>query len=113
MLCCVAAVERLLEHHQSADYMFWSLGSLSSFIVILKIELLKPVLGGVAGAAHRWTWFGPVSRSSGLAKTVLQGTVKEKEADRRRGGKTISKTSSTRTAENRTRRKGIVRMHLW
>ena len=40
---------------------------------------------------------------------------KEKEADRRRGGKTISKTgdrngiaSSARVAENRTRWKGIV-----
>ena len=39
-------------------------------------------------------WFGHVSRSSGLGKTILQGTVKEKEkdADRRRGGKTISKS---------------------
>ena len=38
---------------------------------------------------------------------------KEKEADRRRGGKTISKSgmdfaSSTRAAENRSRWKGIV-----
>ena len=37
-------------------------------------------------------WFGHVSRSSGLAKTILQGTVKGKEAGRRRGGKTISKS---------------------
>ena len=38
-------------------------------------------------------WFGHVSRSSGLAKTNLQGTVKgKKEADRRRGWKTISKS---------------------
>ena len=37
-------------------------------------------------------WFDHVLRSSGLAKTILQGTMKEKkEADRRRGGKTISK----------------------
>ena len=37
-------------------------------------------------------WFGHVSMSSGLAKTILQGTVKgKKEADRRRGGKTGSK----------------------
>ena len=34
-------------------------------------------------------WFGHVSRSFGLAKTVLRGTVKGK---RRRGGKTILKT---------------------
>ena len=40
-------------------------------------------------------WFGHVSRSSDLAKTILHGTVKgkrKKEADRRRGGKTISKS---------------------
>ena len=39
-------------------------------------------------------WFGHVSRSSGIAKTILQCTVKgrRKEADRRRGGKTISKS---------------------
>ena len=36
--------------------------------------------------------FGHVSRYFALAKTILQGTVKEKEkADRRRGGKAISK----------------------
>ena len=35
-------------------------------------------------------WYGHVSRSSGLAKTVLLGTVKgeEDKADRGRGGKT-------------------------
>ena len=62
-------------------------------------------------------WFGHISRSSGLAKTILQGTVKGKrrEVDRRRGGKTISRSgqewifaSSTRAAEERTRWKGIV-----
>ena len=37
-------------------------------------------------------WYGHVSRSSGLAKTILQGTVKRKEdkADRGSGGKTTS-----------------------
>ena len=37
-------------------------------------------------------WYGHVSRSSGLAKTILQGTVKGEEdrADRRSGGKTTS-----------------------
>ena len=35
-------------------------------------------------------WYGPVSRLSGLAKTILQGTVKagRNKADRGRGGKT-------------------------
>ena len=91
------------------------LGSLSSLIVILKIELLKPVLGVVAGAGHRWTWFGHVSRSSGLANTILQGTVKGK---RKRGGQKrwednikewtgMDFASSIRAAENRTRWKGI------
>ena len=36
-------------------------------------------------------WYGDVSRSSGLAKTILQGTVKgEDKADKGRGGKTTS-----------------------
>ena len=37
-------------------------------------------------------WYGHISHSSGLAKTILQGTVKgeEDKADRRRGGKTTS-----------------------
>ena len=37
-------------------------------------------------------WYGHVSLSSGLAKTILQGTVKgeEDKADRGRGGKTTS-----------------------
>ena len=37
-------------------------------------------------------WYGHVSRSSGLAKTILQGIVKgeEDKADKGRGGKTTS-----------------------
>ena len=62
-------------------------------------------------------WFGHVSRSSGLAKTILQGTVKGK----RKGGRQKKRwednikewtgmdfASSTREAENRSRWKGIV-----
>ena len=39
-------------------------------------------------------WFSHVSRSSDLAQTILQATVeeKEKEASRRKGGKTIPKS---------------------
>ena len=62
-------------------------------------------------------WFGHVSRSSDLAKTILQGTVKGK---RRRGGQKkrcednfkewtrMDLVSSARAAENRTRWKGVV-----
>ena len=36
-------------------------------------------------------WYGHISRSSGLAKTILQGTVKGgRKADKGRGGKTTS-----------------------
>ena len=37
-------------------------------------------------------WYGHISRSLGLAKTILQGSVKgeEDKADRGRGGKTTS-----------------------
>ena len=40
----------------------------------------------------RLQWYGHVSDSSGLAKTILQGTVKweEDKADRERDGKTTS-----------------------
>ena len=66
---------------------------------------------------RRLRWFGHVSRSSGLAKTLLQGTVKGK---RKRGRLTkrwkdnikewtgMDFASSTRAAENSTGWKGIV-----
>ena len=67
-------------------------------------------------------WFGHVSMSSGLAKTILQDTVngKEKETDRRRGGKTISKrghewTLPAQLGQLKTGQdgKGLLRIHLW
>ena len=67
-------------------------------------------------------WFGHVSRSSGLAKTILQGTVKgkRKEADRRRGGKIISKSGQEWTfpaqlGQLKTGQdgNGLLRIHLW
>ena len=62
-------------------------------------------------------WFGHVSRSSGLAKTILQGTVKGKRKrgrQKKRWEDNITEwtgmdfASSTRAAENRSRWKGIV-----
>ena len=66
-------------------------------------------------------WFGHVSKSSGLAKTILQGTVKGKRRDKQRRDRHKKRwednikewtgmefVSSTRAAENRTRLKGIV-----
>ena len=63
------------------------------------------------------------SRSSGLAKTILQGTVKgkrKKKTERRRGGKTISKSGQERTLPAQIRQlktgqdgKGLLRIHLW
>ena len=68
-------------------------------------------------------WFGHVSRSSGLAKTILQGTVKgkrKKEADRRSGGKTISKsgqewTLQAQLGQLKTGQDGkvLLQTHLW
>ena len=61
-------------------------------------------------------WFGHVSRSSGLAKSILQGTVKIKRnrsRQKKRWEDIIKEwtgmdfASSTRAAENRTRWKGI------
>ena len=62
-------------------------------------------------------WFGHVSRSSGLAKTILQGTVKGKRKrgkQKKRWEDNIKEwtgmdfASLTRVAENRSRWKGIV-----
>ena len=58
-------------------------------------------------------WFGHVSRSSGLAKTLLQGTLKGKRKrsrQKKRWEDNISMdfASSTRTAEHKTIWKGIV-----
>ena len=62
-------------------------------------------------------WFGHVSRSSDLAKTILQGTVKGKRKrgrQKKRWEDNIKEwtgmdfASSTRAAENRSRWKGIL-----
>ena len=62
-------------------------------------------------------WFGHVSRSSGLAKTILQGTVKGKRKrsrqkkrweDNMKEWTGMDFASSTRAAENRTRWKVVV-----
>ena len=61
-------------------------------------------------------WFGHVSKSSGLAKTILQGTVKRKRKGRHKKRREdnikewtgMEFVSSTRAVENRTRGKGIV-----
>ena len=62
-------------------------------------------------------WFGHVSRSSYVAKTILQGKVKgkRKRGRQKKGWEDNIKewtgmdlASSTRAAENRTRWKGIV-----
>ena len=62
-------------------------------------------------------WFGHVSRSSGLAKTILHGTVKGKRKrgrQKKRWEDNIKEwtgmdfASSSRAAENRSRWKGIV-----
>ena len=62
-------------------------------------------------------WFGHVSRSSGLTKTILQGTVKgkrQRSREKKRWEDNIKEwtgmdfPSSTRAAENRSRWKGIV-----
>ena len=67
-------------------------------------------------------WFDHVSRYPGLAKTILQGTVKgkEKEAHGRSGGKTISKSGQELTfpaqlGQLKTGQdgNGLLRIHLW
>ena len=61
-------------------------------------------------------WFGHLSRSSGLAKTILHGTVNGKRREDRQKKKRVDTIKewtgidfaiSTRAAENRTRWKGV------
>ena len=68
------------------------------------------------------SWFGHVSRSSGLAKSILQGTVNGKRRrgrQKRRWEVNIKKwtgldfASSTTAAEDSPRLKGLLRSHLW
>ena len=72
-------------------------------------ELLTPV------KKRKLRWFGHVSRSSGLAKTILQGTVKGKRGRQKKRWEDNIKewtgmdfASSTRAAEDSSRWKGIV-----
>ena len=67
-------------------------------------------------------WYGHVSRSSGLAKTILQGTVKgeEDKADKGRGGKKTSGngqawSSASPRGQWRTGKNGEdwLQNHLW
>ena len=67
-------------------------------------------------------WYGHVSRSSGLAKTILQGTVKggrRQSRQRERWEDTIKKwtglefAKSQRAVENRENGGNWLRNHLW
>ena len=67
-------------------------------------------------------WFGHVSRSSGLAMTILQGAqlMKEEEEVDRRSGKTIVKSGKlwalpAQLGQLKTGQdgKGLLRSHLW
>ena len=90
-----------------------------------KIQAAIGEYNGLLTLVKKWKlrWFGHVLRSSGLAKTILQGTVKgkrKKEADRRIDGKTISKSGQEWTlpaqlGQLKTEQdgKGLLRIHLW
>ena len=63
------------------------------------------------GQGTETRWFGHISRSSGDAKTTLQGTVKGKRKTKRRTGMKIIFRSGqgwTRAAEDKRKWKGIV-----
>ena len=72
---------------------------------------------------HTMHWYGHVSRSTGLAKTILQGTVKggrRQGRQRKRWGDKIREwtdlefSRSKRAVENREKwKKNWLRNHLW
>ena len=79
-----------------------AIGEYDEFLTMVKKQKLR--------------WLGHVSRSSGLAKTILYGTVNGKKRDRqkKRWVDNIKEwtgmdfASSTRAAEDRTRWKGVI-----
>ena len=80
--------------------------------VIVKYDELLPLV-----KKRKLRWFGHISRSSDLAKTILQGTVQEKRRTGRKKKRWKDKiqewigmdfASSARAAEDMTRRKGII-----
>ena len=67
-------------------------------------------------------WYGHVSRSSGLAKTILQGTVKERRKQgrqRKRWEDNIREWTgpefdkSQKAVENREKWRKLLQNHLW
>ena len=93
----------------------------SSFLVSYnrnRVLLTSDLLSNISLVKKRkLRLFGHVSRSSGLAKTILQGTVKGKRKrgrQKKRWEDNIKEwtgmdfASSTRAAENRSRWKGVV-----
>ena len=71
---------------------------------------------------RRLQWYGHVSRSSGLAKTILRGTVKggrRQGRQRKRWEDNIREwtdqefAKSQRAVENRTKWRKLFRNHLW
>ena len=63
-------------------------------------EDVRAKIQQAVGPRHKLQWYEHASRSSGLAKTILQGRVKgaEDKADRKRGGKTTSRTGQAWTS---------------
>ena len=67
-------------------------------------------------------WYGHISRSSGMAKTILQGTVKgarRRGRQKKRWEDNIKESTgmgfgdSLRAAEDREWWKGILQCHVW
>ena len=66
-----------------------------TILIHARWALILPIKENILPKKWKQRWFGHVSKSSVLAMTILQGTVKGKkieEVDRGRGGRTISKS---------------------
>ena len=92
------------------------------FIFIYLFIYLLLLLSRIIAKRRKLQWYGHVFRSSGLAKTILQGTVKGggRQGRQRRGGKTTSRhgqawSSPSPRGQWRTGKNGgnWLRNHLW
>ena len=75
----------LCKDHVTNEEVCWKIqAAIGEYDELLTLEAEKRIL----------MWFGHISKSSGLAMTILQGQWKDKEeADIRRGEKTVLKSA--------------------
>ena len=119
-------VDRLRLHRRTECYEWWELCMLDSYQTQQTVrwwrQSLSVVLQCLKVNRRKLQWYGHVSRSSGLAKTILQGTVKggrrqgrqrKRLEDNIREWTDLEFGKSQRAVENRKTGENWLQNHLW